>query len=419
MARIIGDHDDNFISGRGGDDWLRGRGGDDTLRGNAGDDTLLGGDGNDVLRGGAGDDVLRGGRGDDTLVGGTGHDLLQGGSGHDVFRFGPLHAGDFTIGQADEILDFSAEDTIDLRPLGLLGLYEGYGAEPSRGEGSVWQANGDTYITWNAGGSFHDIKLVGVTGDIMSQITWYDDDYGASPDRAGSLAEDTPVQGNIEIASDSDWFAINVEAGRLYTIDLSGVDGGGGTNADPYMDLLNADGDWINGDDDGGEGLDAHLVFIAQETATYYVAATSYSTSTGTYTLAMTSDVYVDDHGDTTETATPLAAGETVSGFLGTPEDTDWFAVTLTAGETYAFDMRGADSGSGTLYDPVMELRDAGGNLIDENDDWETYDSHLEHEAETTGTYYVVARDWGGTGTYEISYDTTAAGSATAADLIL
>ncbi|HEY0013730.1 MAG TPA: hypothetical protein VGB79_12865 [Allosphingosinicella sp.] len=67
-----------------------------------------------VLRvfGGAGEDELTGGRGRDQLHGGGGADLLTGGYNADVFRYSKT--SDSTQAARDRILDFGADDTIDL-----------------------------------------------------------------------------------------------------------------------------------------------------------------------------------------------------------------------------------------------------------------------------------------------------------------
>lgn len=99
-SRILLRSQNRVINGTAAADALIGGGGDDTLNGNGGHDTLSGGFGNDMLRGGAGNDVLDGGAGDD---------ILEGGSGSDVFVIGPEGGV-----QADTILDFAAEDRIQL-----------------------------------------------------------------------------------------------------------------------------------------------------------------------------------------------------------------------------------------------------------------------------------------------------------------
>ena len=43
------------------------------------------------------------------------------------------------------------------------------------------------------------------------------------------------------------------------------------------------------------------------------------------------------------------SVGGPVHGSIEPPLDTDWFKVSLTAGQTYQFDLKGADGGGGTL----------------------------------------------------------------------
>jgi len=132
---LVGDDDDNELSGSlgddevtglGGDDLLSGYAGDDTLDGGEGDDTLLGGSGDDQLAGGegddslngeAGDDILLGGEGDDTLAGGDGDDVLVGGEGYDTLQGGAgndrLEAGAGDIvdgGDGDDLIIVSTDD---------------------------------------------------------------------------------------------------------------------------------------------------------------------------------------------------------------------------------------------------------------------------------------------------------------------
>lgn len=80
--------------------------------GNRFHNALVGNDEDNVLSSLAGDDVLSGGGGADTLVGGAGNDTLTGGGGADVFRFD--QAGPSANVNFDTILDFGAEDTIQL-----------------------------------------------------------------------------------------------------------------------------------------------------------------------------------------------------------------------------------------------------------------------------------------------------------------
>ena len=139
--RLLGEDQDNWLTGREGNDLLDGRGGSDVasfvyaehgvsvrledgpgsgqgyatgegtdtliaiegvvgsthadvLAAGSGANWLSGGAGEDTLLGLAGDDQLFGGAGDDWLDGGAGNDLLVGGQGADLFVFGPGSGAD-------------------------------------------------------------------------------------------------------------------------------------------------------------------------------------------------------------------------------------------------------------------------------------------------------------------------------------
>jgi hypothetical protein len=80
--------------------------------------------------------------------------------------------------------------------------------------------------------------------------------------------------------------------------------------------------------------------------------------------------------------------------------------VTLTGGVNYTIDVRGEPTDNGTLGDPYLQVRDATGAILDENDDGpEGLNSQIVFRAPATGTYYQVVREAfdGNSGTYEIS----------------
>ncbi len=61
---MIGDNEDEFITGSSGNDTIEGGGGADHLDGGAVNDFIFGGDGNDFINGGAGNDTMSGNAGD-------------------------------------------------------------------------------------------------------------------------------------------------------------------------------------------------------------------------------------------------------------------------------------------------------------------------------------------------------------------
>jgi len=135
---------------------LAGNPGDNVLSGRAGDDKVLGGSGNDHLFGEAGNDVLRGGSGDDTLVGGIGRDILVGDQGTDTFVFRSV--SESRADSADVVVDFEAEDRIDLQVIDANTLVSGnqafqfIGSDPFTSAGQVrveQDGSGNTWVEAN------------------------------------------------------------------------------------------------------------------------------------------------------------------------------------------------------------------------------------------------------------------------------
>ena len=55
------------------------------------------------------------------------------------------------------------------------------------------------------------------------------DDYAADPTTTGRVVVGGSATGNIDPADDRDWFAVELEADKMYRIDLEGSPTGGGT----------------------------------------------------------------------------------------------------------------------------------------------------------------------------------------------
>lgn len=409
MSILVGNGDDDILVGGNGADTLNGYAGNDTLFGGGGNDRLLGGIGRDVLFGGAGNDLLiagggndrlYGGAGRDTLVGGHGRDTMYGGAGADEFRFDDDDTGDFFVGQADSIRNFSSNDVLDLLAVDIV-RFDGFGvSEPGRGAFGIWQADGNTYVTWHTLGGYHDVELTGVTVDPYGQIRWYDDDYGADVATTGRIADGETQTGTIEVADDVDWFRITLTQDTLYSFDVQGAADGGGTLGDAYVVLYDAAGDYIA---DGYEGLG----YTATVGGTYYVGVTGYG-STGTYRLAVES--IVDDYAGDTGTTGEIDVGEARTGAIQSADDQDWFRVTLAAGEFYAFDVRGEADGGGTLLHPYVDLLDASGSYVTGG-----YEG-VGFVASAAGTYYVAVYGLAGTGTYELAMHNPAVGEIAAGE---
>ena len=123
------------------------------------------------------------------------------------------------------------------------------------------------------------------------------DDHPAGTNTTGTVAVGGSATGDIERAGDRDWFAVTLEAGRSYRIDLEGSDTNAGILDNPYLHgVYDADGNRIPGtfDDDGGAGYNSRLFFEPETAGTYYIdvggtaSPRSYSDTTGTYRVSLT-----------------------------------------------------------------------------------------------------------------------------------
>ena len=238
-----------------------------------------------------------------------------------------------------------------------------------------------------------------------------EDDHSSVLDSSATavtLGEDfsATVSGDIGIPGDKDVFQFDLEAGRVYLLQASGIGGAGGTLVDPYLRVFNSNGQLIDSDDDGGQGTDAQFYFAPEQDGTYYLEVSSDNAKgMGTFELSVAQrNLPPDDVADNIGTQITLDPGESFSGSLLTHNDEDWFAITLQAGEPYVFRAQASTSGNGTLNDPVLEVRGVDGALLNSVDNMLTSNEPaLSFTPVSSGTYYLVVKAANGdldTGTY-------------------
>ncbi|HJS80770.1 MAG TPA: M12 family metallo-peptidase, partial [Vitreimonas sp.] len=121
-----------------------------------------------------------------------------------------------------------------------------------------------------------------------------------------------------------------------------------------------------------------------------------------------------DAIGDNTSSSTTIAVGGSLSSVIDHNGDLDYIRVSLVAGQTYTFSLDG-----GTLSDPYLELRNAGGAVLNDgvasDDGGIGLDTFMMYRATTTGDYWIVARHWdtsAGTGTYTLDVDAIQTGNS-------
>ena len=283
------------------------------------------------------------------------------------------------------------------------------------------EEGGTCYVAAGASGS--------KTGTYTLSVA-EDPDLAADASTSGTVAVGGSVTGEIERTNDRDWFAVTLEAGKTYLIDLKGKDTDDGTLEDPYLHgVFDADGNRVgtSWDYDSGEGRNSRTTVAVEADDTYYVQADTIGDGTGTYTLSVAevppapeepaaqrqasqapAAEAADDYEAGTNTSGTVAVGGSVTGEVERTNDRDWFAVMLEAGKTYTIDLKGKVTGDGTLGDPYLDgIYGADGNRIDgtrDDDSGERYNSLVTFTAETSGIYYVAADAYGSdTGTYTLS----------------
>ena len=144
-------------------------------------------------------------------------------------------------------------------------------------------------------------------------------DLPAGTSTAGRAPIGSSVTGNIESATDRDWFHVRVDGRmgeRVYWLELKGADTGDGTLPDPLIvGIYDRQGNYIpfshvlgqskTRDNDSGYGRNAITDFTAPCAGDYFVAVAGFEGSTGAYTLSVT---------DITDTSTSIpieSVGET------------------------------------------------------------------------------------------------------------
>jgi len=176
------------------------------------------------------------------------------------------------------------------------------------------------------------------------------DTVPANTSSTATLALGNPVSSSIDTFGDSDWWRIQLTQGYGYFIDVRGLDANDGTLADPWLWVYSAGGTALAYDDDSGDGLNAFVYFVPSASGTYFVAAEEAGNNAiGGYTISVFYDLL-----DSTATAATLAVASADSSSIDYYGDYDWAAISLTANETYVFDLKGGATGSGTLADPWL-----------------------------------------------------------------
>lgn len=213
-----------------------------------------------------------------------------------------------------------------------------------------------------------------------------------------TIAAGSAVDGTLDVPGDTDWFAFTPVLGAAYTIDLEGF----GTNAlsDPLVRLFDGSGTELDSNDDGGEGLNSQLTWLADTGSTVYIAAESFGNfGSGDYriSVATAQEAGGDVPGDPSTTET-LSLGTVREGILEVSGDTDWYRLEVEAQTQYQISLEGM--GDPRLRDPLVRVFDTSGNQLGFDDDGGTgLNSLLDFTPSSSGTVLVAADSYASVGT--------------------
>lgn len=276
---------------------------------------------------------------------------------------------------------------LDIKAMGEAILALGSGGNGSTGGGSGSNGSigggsgGNDSIGGGSGGNDSIDSGSGGNDSIDGDDSLYLDRLA---DAIGVTAGQT-VTGELETADDPDFFAVNLSAGNVYEIALTGD-----TLDDPYLRVFNPDGSLLSEDDDGDDGLNSVLNLNIQTTGRYYVSADSaLGSETGTYSLEISAGTAAPAGG--VRSFSVASNDKVVAGEITFGGELNRHTIELSTGRLYTFSLRGADSGVGTLPDPYLELFQNDSLIVFSDDGAVGLDSRINFIPSTSGSYTLVA----------------------------
>ena len=125
--------------------------------------------------------------------------------------------------------------------------------------------------------------------EVETRSTEGDTDLRGSIFTLGRVEVGGSATGNIESATDVDYFRVDLEAGKTYQFEVEGAGTGQGTLDDSSLDLYDEIGDLAPGSGftDRDNDLGNRFTYSVTTAGIYYVAASGLNQGTGTYTLSV------------------------------------------------------------------------------------------------------------------------------------
>lgn len=204
------------------------------------------------------------------------------------------------------------------------------------------------------------------------------------------------LSGQIDFNGDTDWYRVQLLVGFGYQIWLEGASSSQGTLIDPYLMVRDNNGVPLAFSNNINQyNFNSFINFIPQASSNYFLSAEeSGHNAIGTYKITILIDQLAS-----ISTNAFLATNRLVTGQIGWMGDTsDWYAVTLSAGVQYLFDLVPSSSNSGNLglADPFIFLRNASGlSILADDDSGYGLGSRIIYTPTVSGTFYLDVQESG------------------------
>ena len=232
----------------------------------------------------------------------------------------------------------------------------------------------------------------------------------ADTETNGAVQVGGSARGALESGADEDWFAVDLEAGIEYRIEVRGNTRNdyGGSLYNPNLTVYDVEGDVLftaaAGNGSGKLGYNADLEFSADASGVHFIGIHG-AGRTGSYTVFV--NRLTDEFGATRLTEGRVTVGASSTGDIGHPRDRDWFAVELVKGRAYRVDLEGSPTEQGTLDDPYLLGIYFDRELLPgtaDDDGGAGLNSRVDIVAPESGTYYISAGAYSSrTGSYRLS----------------
>jgi hypothetical protein len=230
-----------------------------------------------------------------------------------------------------------------------------------------------------------------------------------TPEQATPFVLDTVQTGEFCPANDEDWFSFAAEADTFYLIETRNI----AWRNDTVLGLYSEDGtEFLEYDDDGGEGRASRIITRIEEAGTYLVRVSQFFDEGypgNSYDLMIMplscNDSYEPD--DSAEQAAPFEVGTTQNREFCPEEDVDWVSFVAEAGTLYALETSNLTTGN----DTVLELYASDGStlLLEDDDTAGDRASLIVWQPTETITAFVRVRQWIAGGYPGQEYDLTIA----------